>query len=1256
MPWVRRVAAVAVLAGSVGIVVPVAVAGAATLTNASWWPSSTKTSATSVSYTYTFVTASGGNLTSISVTVPSGTGGSPTVSTMTSWGGTRTKPTVTSSTPPITATKITIPLSGTFIGSNKYISFKIGGLTNTATATAVASSGFAPTVSTSTSGGTLDSATANPVVFTSTTLTSPFWSASSTKDGATTGVSYTYSVTTATTATLTTLSMTVPPGTSGTPSVSSVRPATLAGGTISLTGTVLKYTFGTKAVTSGTRISITVGGLHNTSFATTYSEVVATGSSGAWVNSMTTPSLTFTAGALTSISVSASSPTAGKTNVAYTYNFKSTSYTINNVTSITLGVPPGTGGTPALGTVTATPSYRRPTLQVAWGASTKLVLTKVGGGTFYLATTVLSIQITGLTNTTVGGTYALPIAMFDSAANTPMIASGAPATPIPISSLFLSSLSWSASSTKVSQTGVTYTFAFKLSATSTLTSISMSVPPGTGGTPTFVSASPASITGGTTTHTFSATGGSITYTFSATTVSKTTTVQLVFSGLTNTSTANTYASTIVVSNGGLRLTSGSTPSITFTSALLTSVSWSASSTSAGATGVTYTYAFTTATSKSLTSVTITVPAGTTVHSTTPGIGRVTENTLTFPSVSASLSFTVVTVTFTTRFIPAGTVFSIQLTGFTNTPTAGSYSASITTRTSTPGGSPTVDSGTTPALSFTSSVLGTPTWTVRSTAVGATTTYTYAFTVKSVTTLTTITMSVPAGLGGTPSISSVTPASVAGGTLTLSGTTFTYTFSSATLAATTRITIKIANVRNPTSGVTFTSTITTKHGGTAIASGSPAPVTFTATVLTTVTWAVSSTHTLATGVTYTFTLKTSSTTTLTSITMTVPTGTAGTPVLASITETTVAVTGGHLAWTGTTTLKYSFSGSTHVPGGKKFVITVHGMTNTTTPGSYTSVMATKRTGVVDSGTSAAVTMVGGTFPSATWSASNTVGGGSTSYTYTFKTASTSTLTKVTMSVPAGTSGTVTVGTVTPAAVAAGGHVALSGTLLTYTFTAASIAPTTTVSIQVNGLLNTSTAGTYTSTVKTYHGSTVIDQGTTNGVTITVVIPTAPTAAFTKACGTSTPACTAGASGATRITLVAIPGLTKTARVALSVASNLPHGYRVRVQSSPFTRAGGGGSLPQATPTGTSTQPTNAFYAGATLSAASGSGAALCAPYSTKPYVGYRSTARSLWTATAGTGPGSDTVTITEGIKVSATQPAGTYTATIAYTVDPTSSSC
>ena len=70
------------------------------------------------------------------------------------------------------------------------------------------------------------------------TLTSAVWSTSKTADGAT-GASYTYSFTAATSAALDEITMTVPTGTAGTPSVGAVSPASIAGGSVMLAGTTL---------------------------------------------------------------------------------------------------------------------------------------------------------------------------------------------------------------------------------------------------------------------------------------------------------------------------------------------------------------------------------------------------------------------------------------------------------------------------------------------------------------------------------------------------------------------------------------------------------------------------------------------------------------------------------------------------------------------------------------------------------------------------------------------------------------------------------------------------------------------------------------------------------------------------------------------------------------------------------------------------------------------------------------------------------
>ncbi len=56
--------------------------------------------------------------------------------------------------------------------------------------------------------------------------------------------------------------------------------------------------------------------------------------------------------------------------------------------------------------------------------------------------------------------------------------------------------------------------------------------------------------------------------------------------------------------------------------------------------------------------------------------------------------------------------------------------------------------------------------------------------------------------------------------------------------------------------------------------------------------------------------------------------------------------------------------------------------------------------------------------------------------------------------------------------------------------------------------------------------------------------------------------------------------------------------------------------------------------------------------TAPFLGYSpSTGQSIWSATAPTGAGSDTVTLTNGVQVSTLQPAGNYSAHLNFSVIP-----
>ncbi|MGH9110056.1 MAG: hypothetical protein ACRDY3_11440, partial [Acidimicrobiales bacterium] len=127
-----------------------------------------------------------------------------------------------------------------------------------------------------------------------------------------------------------------------------------------------------------------------------------------------------------------------------------------------------------------------------------------------------------------------------------------------------------------------------------------------------------------------------------------------------------------------------------------------------------------------------------------------------------------------------------------------------------------------------------------------------------------------------------------------------------------------------------------------------------------------------------------------------------------------------------------------------------------------------------------TATAGALNPVSWSVSNNeVGTTGVTYTFAFKTATAGIIKKVTMTVPAGTAGT-------PAMVAnvgvGAGTIALASTTLTYTLTAAITVPAaTTVELVVNGITNTSTAGTGKSTVTTEAATSVtIDSATSQTV--------------------------------------------------------------------------------------------------------------------------------------------------------------------------------
>jgi hypothetical protein len=250
---------------------------------------------------------------------------------------------------------------------------------------------------------------------------------------------------------------------------------------------------------------------------------------------------------------------------------------------------------------------------------------------------------------------------------------------------------WTSSLTTTGATSASYTYTFTAATTSSLNSITMTVPSGTAGTLSVGTVTPAVVAAG---GTVSLAAATLTYSFTAATVAAGTAVSVQISGITNTATAGAYGSVVTTKNGVTSVDSGSSTTVTLTATALTSPTWSTSSTALGASGVSYTYTFTTAsTSLALTSVTMVVPPGT---GGTPTLGTVTPTNLSL--LGMTLSGTTLTYSFAGLLITSGTHFSIQVNGLTNTSSAGAYRSEIVTNTLAP-----VDSATTGSVAFVGSV-------------------------------------------------------------------------------------------------------------------------------------------------------------------------------------------------------------------------------------------------------------------------------------------------------------------------------------------------------------------------------------------------------------------------------------------------------------------------------------------------------------------------------------------------------------------------
>ncbi|MDR3661877.1 MAG: hypothetical protein P4L86_16090, partial [Mycobacterium sp.] len=226
----------------------------------------------------------------------------------------------------------------------------------------------------------------------------------------------------------------------------------------------------------------------------------------------------------------------------------------------------------------------------------------------------------------------------------------------------------------------------------------------------------------------------------------------------------------------------------------------------------------------------------------------------------------------------------------------------------------------------------------------------------------------------------------------------------------------------------------------------------------------------------------------------------------------------------------------------------------------------------------------------WAVSNSqTGKTGVTYSFAFTTATAATVTAVTMTVPAGTAGTVAAGTVYGIGA---GTVSLAANTLTYTVTTPiAVAAGIPVYISFTGLTNTTTAGSYTSTITTQKtGPVTVDTAATASVTFGssstgVTVTVGQTLTFTN----SAPTLTIAVDPTSLNNVQSQP-------VVLTVQTNAASGYTLAASDTGLSRTAPAFTIPAVSSgpaTGVATFPAKGWGASATLTTGGTDGAALAA---------------------------------------------------------------
>ncbi|HET9076766.1 MAG TPA: hypothetical protein VFN68_07530 [Acidimicrobiales bacterium] len=296
-----------------------------------------------------------------------------------------------------------------------------------------------------------------------------------------------------------------------------------------------------------------------------------------------------------------------------------------------------------------------------------------------------------------------------------------------------------------------------------------------------------------------------------------------------------------------------------------------------------------------------------------------------------------------------------------------------------------------------------------------------------------------------------------------------------------------------------------------------------------------------------------------------------------------------------------------------------------------------------------TAVAATMTNASWSVSNNqVGATGVQYTYNFTTATATTIDSITETVPTGTAGAPSV--VQTVGIGAG-TIALSGTTLTYTVTTpVSVAAGIPIELAVGGLTNTTTAGSYTSTVTTLT--------TASAAVDTVTTPSVSIGADDTAVAVNVAESTSFSTDTSSFTFNMDPSLpalaTQSKTVNLAVTSNAANGYTLSVKDAGLKATSGATTYQMAAASsGMSTASTwpgaNHFGYAATVTGSGGSPVLGGSLATSGDYAGYTTAGENLLTTSGPTGNAGVSLALANKVQVDYSTPAGAYSDTITYTV-------